>query len=183
MKKFALLALALCLSTVAMLPAQEPKFPAPQKEHEWLKQFVGEWETSMEAITGPGQPTMKCKGTIQSRALGGFWVVNEIKSEMAGQAMTGVQTMGYDSAGKKYIGTWVDSMTGHLWKYEGNLDKTGKILTLEANGPSFVEEGKTARFRDVYEFKSKDELLMKSEMQNEKGEWVTFATGNVKRTK
>jgi hypothetical protein len=72
-------------------------------------------------------------------------------------------------------------MTNHLWRYEGQVDETGKILTLEAQGPNFFKPGETARFRDVYEFKSKDLIGTTSLMQGPDGKWVTFMTGTARR--
>ena len=175
----AFVALMLCFSSLSY--AQE--FPKPQAEHEWLKQFVGEWETEALAPAAPGQPEMKCQGTIKSRMLGEFWVVNESKAEMPGVSVTAVQTIGYDPEKKVYIGTWVDSMMNHLWKYEGSVDETGKILTLAAEGPNCMADGKLAKFRDSYEFKSKDEIAVSSQMQGEDGKWITFMTGSAKRVK
>lgn len=144
---------------------------------------MGEWDSEMEAIAGPGQPAMKCKGTLSARSLGGFWVVAEIKTDMGGKPMVGVQALGYDPKTKKYVGTWVDSMTAHMWKYEGTLDDSGKILTLEAEGPNFMLEGKTSKYRDVYEIKSKDEVKTSSSMQGEDGKWISFMSGTSKRKK
>jgi len=164
--------------------AQEPpKFPGPQKEHEVLKQFAGDWETDSEAEAGPGKPAMKCKGRIHSKMLGGFWVVSELETEMMGTKVVGVQTIGYDPKTQKYVGTWVDSVMNHMWKYEGSLDKTGKILTLEAEGPTFLGDGKTAKFRDVYEFKTNDLIGMSSMIEDENGKWITFMTGTARRKK
>ncbi len=102
---------------------------------------------------------------------------------MAVKPMTAIQTLGYDPKAKKYVGTWVDSVMDHMWKYEGTLDPEGKVLTLEAEGPSFTGDGKTAKYRDVYEFKSKDEIATKSEMLGDDGKWVNFMKGTVKRKK
>src|SRR6185436_14528759 len=47
----------------AGLPAQDaPPTPKPQKEHEWLQQLVGEWETEGEAVAEPDKPPVKTKG-------------------------------------------------------------------------------------------------------------------------
>jgi hypothetical protein len=73
---------SLLLFAASTLFAQEIKFPTPQKEHEWLQQFVGNWSTDSEGSMGPGQPTMKCQGTMSCRMLGGFWILSELKSEM-----------------------------------------------------------------------------------------------------
>ncbi len=183
MKPFAIAAAVLGLCFSSPLLAQEiPMFPGPVKEHEILKQFVGEWETTSEASMGPGQPAMKCEGKIKSKMLGGLWVINEMESTTPGFQMTGIQTVGYDEKSKKYVGTWVDSMMNHMWKYEGSLDETGKILTLEAEGPNFMQGGKMAKFRDVYEFKTKDQIAISSMMEAE-GKWITFMTGSAKRKK
>jgi hypothetical protein len=184
MKPIAFAAFVLGLCSTSLLSAQElPMFPGPEKEHEVLKQFVGEWETVSESVAVPGQPAMKCEGKIKATMLGGFWVINEMESSFPGFQMKGLQTVGYDTKSKKYIGTWVDSVMNHMWKYEGTWDETTKTLTLEAEGPNFVDAGKTAMFRDVYEFKSKDQIAVSSQMQGEDGKWTTFMTGTAKRKK
>jgi hypothetical protein len=184
MKPIAVALAVLGLCAPSLLLAQElPMFPQPVKEHEVLKQFVGEWNTMSEGVAGPDQPAMKCEGKIKSKMLGGFWVVNEMESNTPGFQMTGLQTVGYDMKSKKYVGTWVDSMMNHMWKYEGNWDEAGKVLTLQAEGPNFMEGGKSAQFRDIYQFKTKDQIAISSQMQGEDGKWVTFMTGTATRKK
>ncbi len=174
----------LVLAAASVASAQAPPdMPAPQKEHEWLHQFVGEWESESEAVVGPDQPAMKCTGSMSSRMLGGFWMVSEQKADLLGTELNCIQTIGFDPQSKKYVGTWVDSMMNHMWKYEGSVDETGKILTLEAEGPNFTQPGKTAKFRDVYEFKSADEIAISSSMLGEDGKWANFMTGHAKRKK
>lgn len=175
--------LFLSLVAATVLSAQEaPEFPKPQKEHEWLNQFVGEWDSMNKSAGTPGQPEMECKGTMSARMLGGFWVISESNADMMGTEINSIQTIGYDPEKKKYVGTWVDSAFNHLWQYEGTVDESGKKLSLEATGPNMVEPGKTAKYRDSYEFKSADEITVKSEMSVD-GEWVTFMNGTMKRKK
>jgi hypothetical protein len=184
MKRITHLIPILLFITASIAMAQDsPAMPAPQKEHKWLEKFLGEWETESEASMGPGQPPMKCKGTISCRTLGGFWYVSEMKSEMMGTPMTAIMTLGYDPQSKKYIGTWVDSMLGYMWKYEGNVDTTGKIITFEAEGPNFMAAGKMTKFRDIYDFKSPDQVTISSGMLGDDGKWTTFMTGSAKRKK
>lgn len=178
--------LTACLLSVVctQLFAQEmPEMPGPVKEHEWLKQFVGEWEFLNKGTMGPDQPAIETKGTVNSKMLGGIWVVNEMKMEAFGSPMTALQTIGYDPEKKKYVGTWVDSMMNHMWHYEGTLDESGKKLTLEAEGPDFSEPGKKAMFRDAYEFKSADEIIATSSIQAADGTWSDFMTGKMTRIK
>lgn len=182
MLKSHLLLLGLSLSVTSQCFTQDmPELPQPQKEHEWLQQFVGQWETEAEATMGPGQPAMKCTSTMKARMLGGFWMVAEVNGDAMGTQISAFQTIGYDPQTKKYVGTWVDSMASHMWKYEGTVDATGKTLTLEAEGPNFMVDGKLAKFRDVYEFRSKDEIASMSQILGDDGQWIAFMTGRSKR--
>ena len=124
---------------------------------------------------------MESSGTISSRMIGGLWVINEMKGDLAGTTVIGIQTIGFDPSKQKYVGTWVDSMSNHMWHYEGTLDETGKILTLQAEGPNMMADGKLAKFEDEYEFKSADEIAISSRMLGDDGKWITFLTGVAKR--
>ena len=183
MKKVAILAVVAVVSVGGIVArAQEaPKMPAPQKEHEWLKQLEGEWETEAEMLMEPGKPPVKSKGTANFRSLGGFWSVGEMKTDCLGVPVTGVMTLGYDAQKKKYVGTWVCSMCDWLCKYEGKLD--GNVLTLETEGPSPTDPGKLVKMKDVIEIKGKDHQALTSSLLGEDGKWVTFMTMTSRRKK
>jgi hypothetical protein len=180
MKQTAILVF-LAVMAAGSLAQDAPPTPKPQKEHEWLQQLVGEWETEGEAITEPDKPPVKTKGSENNRSIGGFWVQGEHKGDFFGTPFTGVMTLGYDAEKKKYIGTWVDSILPHLWKYEGTVDATGKILTLESEGPG-PEPGKLAKYRDSLEIKSKDHKVLTSATEKD-GKWVTYLTVQYRRKK
>jgi len=183
MKQFVAVALVFAVASTASRAQEPPQFPKPQKEHEWLNQFVGEWSAESECTPVPGQPPVKGKMEEKVRSIGGFWILSEGDAEMMGTKMNVVMTIGYSPEKKKYIGTWTDSMMPHMWQYEGSVDASGKILTLEADGPSMLAPGTTAKYRDVTEFKSKDERHFTSYIQNDKGEWVKMASGVSRRKK
>ncbi len=177
-------------TTAALLPlvllsltaqAQELEFPAPTEAHQWLQRFVGEWTSTARSVGGPDESGIEYSSTMKSRAIGGFWVVNEIRGEVNGAKMVAVQTIGYDAAKKKYVGTWTDSMMGHLWVYEGTVDDSGKKLVLETKGPDFAGSGSDTGYRDSFEFKTDDLVISTAEIQNEAGEWTTFMTGEMRR--
>jgi hypothetical protein len=132
----------------------------------------GAWKAAHEA-----------RGTATARMLGGFWVVGEGKTEMMGFSFSNILTLGYDPEKKKYVGTWVDSMTSYMWKYEGTLDDTGKVLTLNTEGPCPMAPGKISKFKEVIEFKNKDHYTFASSIQGDDGKWTTFVTIDSKRKK
>ena len=160
------------LGLAALGAAQEAAPPKPSKEHEWLQALVGEWSTEGEGLTGVNQPPVKTKGSATGKSLGGFWILLECRGDAAGTPFTGLLTLGYDAGKKKYVGSWVDSMTAALWRYEGDVDAAGKLLTLETEGLSPVS-GKMEKFRETIERKDKDAWSFSSSM-NADGKWVEF---------
>jgi len=168
----------LAASSVAQDAPQPPK---PMKEHEWLQQLVGEWDTESEIVTEPGKPPMKSKGSESARSIGGFWILSEHKGDAFGTPFTGILTLGYDAEKKKYVGTWVDSIMPRLWEYQGSVDAAGKILTLDAEGPGH-EPGKLAKYRESLEVQSKDRKVFTSSVEKD-GKWVGYLTINYRRKK
>ena len=156
----------------------------PQKEHQWLQKFLGNWSYESEAMIEPGKPPAKFVGTETVRSIGGFWVVCEGSGTMpGGETGTTIMTLGYDSVKKRYVGTFIGSMMAHLWIYDGLLDSERNILTLNAEGPGFSVEGSTAKYKDVIEFKSDDHRVLSSHELRADGTWNSFMTANYRRAR
>jgi len=189
------LALAFAIGAgVAALPAVQPDQdpamqdappmpPPPGEHHKWLDQLIGTWAVESD-MSGPGMPSMKSTGTDTVRSLGGRWVICELKSEIPGMgSIQAVLSLGYNSETGKYQGTWIDTVHDHMWIYEGTLDPTKKILTLETEGPNMMDPAAgTTRYRDVIEMKSADHRTLTSSALVD-GEWVQFVTAHYRKTK
>lgn len=153
-----------------------------QQEHQWLQKLVGEWTCKIEAKTGGDRPPEKSTGIENVRSLGGLWVVAEGQGEMPGcGAATTMMTIGYDPQKQRYIGSWVGSMMTYLWLYDGELDASKNILTLNSEGPSMADDGKMAKYKDVIEFKSDNHRVMTSHVLGDDGKWHQFMTANYQR--
>jgi hypothetical protein len=168
--------------TTFALAAEMPEFPPPAKEHQWLQQLVGEWNSECEMYP-PGMDPIKTQGTESVRSVGGFWTIAENKGSFLKAPFTGVMTLGYDGDKKKYVGTWVDSMSGYLWTYEGSVDASGKVLTLTAEGPCPAAPGELMKFKEVLEIKSPDHKVFTSSFQEKNGQWTTGMKINYTRKK
>lgn len=155
--------------------------PPPVKEHAWLRRFEGDWTTEGEINMNPSQPPMKVTGSDRARMIGGFWLVCEGRGDQMN--FESRLTLGYDEKEKKYVGTWIDSMSGYLWRYEGAVDPSGRILALDTEGPHPEDPEKTAKFREVTEFKSDDHRVYTSSRLNPDGKWSTMLTIHFRRRK
>jgi hypothetical protein len=153
-----------------------------RKEHEWLQQMIGEWTYEGRAEMGPDKPAHEVKGEETVRGLGEVWILGEARGEMPDDGGTGysVVTLGFDPAKGKFVGTWVGSMMTNMWIYEGSLDQSGKVLTLDTEGPDMMCDpaeaaaGKTARYQDVVEMESADRRTLTSRGLGPDGEWHQF---------
>jgi len=163
----------------------EPVMQAePQKEHQWLQKLVGEWTYEADATMGPDKPPEKCSGTESVRSLGGVWILAEGQGEMpGGGAATTLITLGYDPQKKRFVGTFIGSMMTQLWMYDGALDASENVLTLDTDGPNMAAEGKTAKYKDVIEIKSDDHRVLSSHMLGDDGTWQEFMRANYRRKK
>jgi hypothetical protein len=155
----------------------------PQKEHHWLSKLVGDWTFEGEAQE-PGKPPQKSTGKESVRSLGGVWIIGEGEAEMPGEgAGRWVITLGYDPQKKRFVGSWVGSMMTNMWVYDGALDESEKVLTLDSEGPSMKPDGGMSKYRDIIEIKSGDHRTLTGQVLGEDGKWQTFMTAQYKRKK
>jgi hypothetical protein len=154
-------------------------FGEPQKEHAWLQRFLGTWDYDHDCPENPGK---KLKGRQTFSSLGGFWIVGDGTGEMPGGGPAKMLlTIGYDPAKGRYVGTWVGSMMANLWVYDGELDATGKVLTLQADGPSFSGDGTIVTYQDIIEVKSDDHYEFRGQVRQPDGSWHVFMRSDYRR--
>jgi hypothetical protein len=153
----------------------------PQKEHLWLLRMVGEWAAEGEAVMGPGQPPVKFTWADTTRPIGQAWIVSEGDGQMPdGSPSKTMLTLGYDPARQRFVGTWLGSMMTYLWIYEGTLDASGKVLTLNAEGPAMSGD-KIVKYQDIVTQESDDHRTLASRMLGEDGEWREFMRAHFRR--
>jgi hypothetical protein len=132
----------------------------------------------------PGKPPERFKGTESVRSLGDVWILGEGRGEMLGGGMaTTLLTLGYDPLKGQYVGTWVGSMMAYLWIYDGSLDAAEKVLTLNAEGPSFAADGKLVQYQDVITLETDDHRVLTSRVLADDGKWTQFMAAHYRRRK
>lgn len=141
MKCSSILSLALaCLLPAASASAQDDKAPpmtpemkammdafqkagTPGAEHRRLAALDGTYDLTVKSWHSPDAPPSTDTGTATRRMiLGGRVQVEEVSSQMMGQAFSGQGLHGYDNVTGKYWATWNDSMSTGLMVSEGTCD-------------------------------------------------------------
>lgn len=126
-----------------------------------------------------GKPVTSTGTSVRKSPLGGFWLIDNFQATLMGAPFRGQGTTGYDPVKKKYVGTWVDSMTPSLMIIEGNYDKTGKILTMEGMGLGY--DGQPALTRLVTTEKDNNTHIFEMLMKMPDGKFMNSMTITYKR--
>ena len=176
-------ALALAAGLVWAARAQEGfQMPKTEKEHEYLKQFAGDWDSATSFRETAEQKWMESKGTESCRMIGDFWVISEWKGDMGGMTMQGIGTNGYDPYKKKFVSTWISNIEPVLGTGEGTLDTAGKVLTTKISSTD-CKTGKPSEGRMTQEFKDKDTVVWVMYMTGKDGKEFECMKGESKRKK
>ena len=151
--------LALATTMAALAPSamraqeqEQAQLPQVSDEHKLLHKDVGTWDATMKIWPQEGAEPIESKGTETNELLqGGMWLVSRFKGEIFGMPFSGMGTVGYDPIDKKYVGTWVDSISPHLTIMKGEYDAASKTMTSIAEGRDF-ETGQVTQSKHITRF-------------------------------
>jgi hypothetical protein len=135
-----------CLGLAAFLAssaaAQEPP---PSPEHQILAADVGTWDAAIKSfMDGPGSEPQISKGVETNEIMtGGLWVLSKFEGNFGPMKFEGRGQFGYDPAKKKYVGTWIDSMSPSISVLEGTYDAKTKTM-------SYIGDGYDPRSKSKY---------------------------------
>jgi hypothetical protein len=106
------------------------KLATPGAPHKMFAKLVGSWTTKTRAWMDPDKPPREGTGTCEQKMLlEGRYLQQEYTGEMMGNPFTGINLIGYDNHTKKYVSTWIDSMSTGIYYFEGTTSADGKIIT------------------------------------------------------
>jgi hypothetical protein len=120
---------------------------AVNENHKRLQPLIGEWKAEATFwMQGPDGPASTSTGSSTHKwVLGNRFVQQDYKGEMMGTQFTGIGYIGYDNIDKKYVGTWMDTMSTMIMSHSGTADASGKVLNM--NGSFKTPDGKTFKDR------------------------------------
>ena len=122
---------ALFVFMASTAPAQF-ELPEPGPEHKKLKTYEGVWDA---VVNSQGQES---KGVMTYKmGLRGLWLFETFEGDFGDMKFEGKGATTYDTAKKKYINIWIDSMSTAPMITEGTVDASGKMVmkgTMPAGG-------------------------------------------------
>ncbi|MBI4774169.1 MAG: DUF1579 domain-containing protein [Deltaproteobacteria bacterium] len=110
------------------------KLGTPGAPHKLLASMAGSWTTRSKMCMDPDKPPMESTGSSEQKMiLGGRYLQQEFTGDMMGSPFTGLGFAAYDNHTKKYVSTWMDSMSTGIFFFEGTAGADGKTITQESD--------------------------------------------------
>jgi hypothetical protein len=133
--------LVVCLSLSGCVSAQDSEIG------KILRRDVGTWDAEVKMFADLAAPPEVTKGVETNFLVGPYWLISHFKGKIMGADFEGSSQTGYDQASKKFVGTWVDSMSPHPMKMEGTWDE--KTQTMTSTGTGKDPNGSEAKHKMV----------------------------------
>jgi hypothetical protein len=130
-------AIGLCVvASILSAPAMAQPGAKPTDEHKILASEEGTWDGTIKSyMGGPDAEPAVSKGTeVNTVMTGGLWVLSKFEGDFGGMKFEGHGQFGYDPIKKKYVGTWIDSLSPNLSVLEGEYDPKTKTMTYKGEG-------------------------------------------------
>jgi hypothetical protein len=125
------------------------KYAKPGPQHKLLASMAGSWTFTSKMWMAPGVAPQEWKGTAERKMImGGRFLQEEVTGEFGGMPFHGLSTNGYDNAQRKYLGTWIDSMSTGVSTSVGTADASGKVITYQREEFDVMVMAKT-KGRDI----------------------------------
>ncbi len=107
------------------------KLATPGEPHKLLATLTGSWATKTKEWMDPEKQPVESAGSVEVKMLlGGRFLQQEITGSMHGKPHTGIWTVGYDNLLKRYVSTWIDTMSTQIFMMDGTASADGKTITL-----------------------------------------------------
>ncbi len=103
------------------------KAATPGDAHKKLDAMVGTFDAKVTMWSGPSKPPEESTGTSEtSWVLGNRFLETKYEGTFMGQPFSGIGYTGYDNVTKKYVGTWMDTMSTGVMISTGTM--TGNVM-------------------------------------------------------
>ena len=134
------------------------KAATPGDAHKKLEPLVGTFDAKVSMWMAPDQPPQESTGTSESSwVLGGRFLETKYQGTFMGQPFSGIGYTGYDNVTKKYIGTWMDTMSTGMMSSSGTMAGKSMKMTASMSDPM---SGKVTRSTETFTIVDNDHNKM-----------------------
>jgi len=169
--RFAICVVALAAVFAAVQAGEDPgaKYAKPGEEHKLLAKSVGTWKANVKFWVKPDEAPLESTGVMKKKMiLGGRFLQEDFVSSFGGEKFVGMGMAGYDNRTKKFVNSWIDSMSTALMTSEGTYDAATKTFSFEGDGFD-PATGKDIISRDVLRIVSDNEQVFEMHWEVAKG--------------
>jgi hypothetical protein len=149
----------------------QPTEPLP--EHKAMAREVGQWDAEIKFWTSPDAEPEVHQGSETVTMMGPLWSLGEFRMSMGDMPFVGRSQMGFDPVKKKFVGTWIDTISPHMQIMEGSYDVKSHTLTMMTTGYHWML-GKVVTTKNVTRYVDANTKVFEMHMPVEgaAGEWT-----------
>jgi len=108
------------------------KLAAPGEQHKQLASLAGSWTTKTKEWMEPNKPPVESTGSAEMKMLlDGRFLQQELTGQIMGQPFSGIEITAYDNLLKRYVTSWMSTMSTGIFMMEGTASTDGKTITLK----------------------------------------------------
>lgn len=152
--------------------------PQPTTEHRLLKDHAGTWKVACKFYMEPGQPPMENNATETIEMVGEFWTLSKYEASMMGMPFVGRATLGYEPHAKRFVSTWVDSMSPTFFYFTGKQE--GDTIKMQGEAWSCMTNS-VIKHRTTEKHVSKNERIVEMFCTLPDGKEIKMMTNHYRR--
>ncbi|MFZ2168316.1 MAG: DUF1579 domain-containing protein [Methylococcaceae bacterium] len=112
------------------------KLATPGEPHKLFASLAGNWTTKTREWMDPNKPPLESVGSAEMKVLlDGRFLQQDVTGQMMGQPFSGLEIIGYDNLLKRYVTSWMSTMSTGIFIMEGTASADGKTITLKGQHP------------------------------------------------
>jgi len=145
---------------------------APGEFHKYLQPLVGKWTTTTKYRFSKEAPWSESTGASESKwIMGGRYIVEHFKSHSVEMPFEGMGVTGYDKGKKKYVSSWIDSMSTTMMVSAGTIDASHKVITFFAKYDDPVTGQKNKEQKTTLTMLNDNKIVMEMYERGQDGQW------------
>ncbi len=96
----------------------------------------GTWDATIKSFNaGPdAEPAVSTGTEVNTVMTGGLWVLSKFEGDFGGMKFEGRGQFGFDPNKKRYIGSWIDSLSPTMSVLEGEYEPKTRTMTYVGDG-------------------------------------------------